>query len=125
MRVEGAKALSRALRKAGLDMKDMKEANHRVGDVVVRAAKPLAPKKSGALSNSIRAARLQSGVTVRAGGGRVVYPVFVEYGTVKMGARPYLRTGMQQSKWTWLPLYDRELKRLMRQVEASSTGSGP
>lgn len=124
VKVEGARALSRALRKAGVSVQDMKEANQRVGEVVVRAATPLAPKRTGRLAGSIRAAKVQSGAVVRAGGGSIKYAPFVEYGTKKMGARPYLTKGMANSQPNWLAVYDKELQKLMNTVAAQSPGTG-
>ena len=105
-------------------MQDLKEANQRVGDVVVRAALPLTPKRTGRLAGSIRSAKIQSGATVRAGGGAIKYAPFVEYGTSKMGARPYLTTGMANSQPTWLDVYFQELQKLMDTVAAQSPGTG-
>ena len=124
VKVEGARALSRALKKAGVSVADMKEANQRVAEVVVTAARPLVAKRTGRLAGSIRSAKIQSGATVRAGGGRIKYAPFVEYGTKKMGARPYLTRGMANSEPKWLDVYDKELQRLMDQVAQNSPGTG-
>lgn len=118
--VKGAKELARALKRAGVQVRDMKDANQAVGNVVVRASVPLTPRRTGALAGSIRASREQSAATVRAGGGRVRYAAYVEYGTSRMGARPFLATGMATSEPVWLDVYDRELQRLMDQVAGAT-----
>jgi HK97 gp10 family phage protein len=124
LRVQGLTKLTRALKKAGVDVKDMKDANARVGDVVVRAADPLTPRDSGALAGSIRPARRQSGVVVRAGGGRIRYARYVEYGTKKMRARSYLVRGMNQSQDRWLDVYAVELQKIMNEAESRADGTG-
>ena len=124
LKVEGLNKLTRALKKAGVEIKDLKKANTEVGDVVVRAAQPITPHRTGALAGSIRPAQRQSGVIVRAGGGSVRYARYVEYGTKKMGARSYLVKGVHDSQDRWMNVYADELQDLMDQVANSSDGSG-
>lgn len=122
--VHGLRKLTRALRKAGVDVKDMKAANARVGDVVAQAARPITPHSTGALASSIRPAQRQSGAVVRAGGGRVRYARYVEYGTRKMGARSYLVKGATDSQPRWMDQYSIELQRLMDKVAGEADGTG-
>jgi HK97 gp10 family phage protein len=124
VQVRGAKQLSRALKKAGVQIKDLKDANQRVADVVVRAAGPLTPRQTGRLAGSIRSARQQSAAVVRAGGGSIRYARYVEYGTSKMTARPYLTAGMYGSQDRWMDVYMTELQHLMDQVASRSPGTG-
>ena len=123
-RVQGLSKLSRALRNAGVKVEDLKEANERTGLVVVRAAQPITPRASGDLAGSIRPGRRQSGVVVRAGGGRVRYAKFVEYGTRKMAPRPYLYRAARDSEPQWLKVYEAEIRRLVNGIEASADGTG-
>ena len=124
IKVEGLNKLTRALRKAGVAVQDMKTANARVGDVVVHAARPITPFRTGALASSIRPAQRQSGVIVRAGGGRVTYARYVEYGTSRMAARSYLVRGAYDSQPRWLDVYADELQKLMDQVAGEADGTG-
>jgi HK97 gp10 family phage protein len=125
VRVEGLSKLTRALRKAGVDVKDMKAANAKVANVVVHHAVPITPHDTGALAGSIRPAQRQSGAVVRAGGGSIRYAKFVEYGTSKMRARPYLYRAAEEAQPQWIEVYDTELQRLMDQVASRSDGTGP
>jgi HK97 gp10 family phage protein len=123
--VRGLTKLTRALRKAGVEIKDMKAANARVGDIVVQAARPVTPHRTGALANSIRPAQRQSGVIVRAGGVRGVrYAKYVEYGTKKMAARSYLVKTVNDTQPRWMDEYAEELQRLMDKAANSSDGTG-
>jgi HK97 gp10 family phage protein len=124
IQVRGAKQLSRALKKAGVQIKDLKDANQRVADVVARTATPLTPRATGRLAGSIRSARQQSAAVVRAGGGSIRYARFVEYGTSKMPARSYLYRAAGDSHDQWMDVYYTELQRLMDQVAARSPGTG-
>jgi HK97 gp10 family phage protein len=124
LRVEGLNKLTRALRKAGVDVKDMKAANAKVGDVVVTAARPITPHRTGDLAGSIRPAQRQSGVVVRAGGSGIRYARFVEFGTKKMPARSYLIKGAHDSQDRWMDVYADELQDLMDEVAGSADGTG-
>lgn len=122
--VKGLNKLTRALRKAGVEIGELKAANTRVGAIVVTAARPLTPHRTGALAGSIRPAERQSGVIIRAGGGRIRYARFVEYGTRKMGARSYLIKGAHNSQPRWLDQYAAELQKVMDRVAGSADGTG-
>jgi HK97 gp10 family phage protein len=125
VRIEGLNKLTRALRKSGVEVKDMKAANARVANVVVRHAQPITPHDTGALAGSIRPAQRQSGAIVRAGGGKIRYAKFVEYGTSKMRARPYLYRAAEEAQPQWVAVYEAELEQLMNQVAATADGTGP
>jgi HK97 gp10 family phage protein len=124
VRVDGLNKLTRALRKAGVAVQDMKAANAAVGEVVARSARPITPHATGALADSIRPAQRQSGVIVRAGGGRVRYARYVEYGTSRMQARSYLIKGAHDSQPRWLDVYADELQKLMDKVAGEADGTG-
>ena len=90
----------------------------RVGEKVASAAKQKVPvgvdrkpygtgkewtaRRAGALRDSIRVVRLKGdpkmNIRVYAGSEKVYYGRFVEYGTVKMKARPFLRPSLNQFK---------------------------
>ena len=123
LEIKGLNKLTRALRQAGASMEDMREANTRVGQVVVRRATPITPRDTGALAGSIRPSRRVSGASVSAGGGRIRYARFVEFGTRKMAARPYLYKGARDSEDEWLDVYQRELERLLDEVGAQADGT--
>lgn len=122
--VQGLNKLTRAMKKAGVEIQDMKDANARVGTVVVDQARPITPHRTGALAGSIRPAQRRSGVVVRAGGGRIRYAKFVEYGTEKMSARSYLIKAARDTQPRWMDVYLAELKALLGDVESSADGTG-
>lgn len=73
----------------------------RLGKGIERRAKLLVPKDTFALNDSIRSETRREGnrvvIEVTAGGGDVDYALYVEYGTSRMRAQPYLRPAMLQS----------------------------
>lgn len=65
-------------------------ANKRTADRVADRAKQNVPRATGALHGSIRTVKASGGYVVRAGNRNVFYGHLVEFGTVKMPARPFL-----------------------------------
>jgi HK97 gp10 family phage protein len=64
-----------------------------------KSARALVPVRTGALRASIRAERTDAGHAVRAGGGAVDYAAYVEFGTQRMAAQPYLRPAVESVPW--------------------------
>jgi len=86
-----------------------------VGELIASKARSMVPvgksiagkgkwssREAGALKKSIRVVRLQGdprrNVRVYAGNREVYYARFIEMGTVKMRARPFLRPALNSSK---------------------------
>lgn len=82
------------------------EARRRVpvgqGRLKGKRGKDWSAREAGALKKTIRTVRLRNderrNVRVYAGNREVYYARFVEYGTVKMKARPYMRPALNASK---------------------------
>lgn len=64
-------------------------------DLIVNRAKELAPVKTGALRDSIQAHLAGWAADITAGES-LDYAVFVEYGTVRRGAHPFMRPAIEQ-----------------------------
>lgn len=90
IKVEGAARLAATLRRAGMDMTDLKDSNQKAGKVVGDEGRVRVPKDTGRLERSIRPARQTSGVVVRAGGNGIRYARFAEFGSKKIRAHHYL-----------------------------------
>lgn len=73
-----------------------------VGEDVPQGPGKWSKRESGALKKSIRVVRLygdpKKNVRVYAGSKEVYYARFVEYGTVKMKAKPFLRPAVSAAK---------------------------
>ena len=80
IQLKGASELARGLKKAGADMKDLRQVNKEAAQIVVPEAKSLAPHKSGKLAASVRAGATQKAGVVRAGSKRVPYAGVINYG---------------------------------------------
>jgi HK97 gp10 family phage protein len=116
LKLEGIENLITEVEKLGqagsrIENTALKEA----GEVVRQAIEQEAPQKTGTLKKSIKT----SGVKGRDGGKHVevgpgkegFYGKFVEFGTVKMRANPFMSRGYETSKDEALATIERELKK--------------
>ena len=90
VRVEGAKELRRALRRAenDLEKKALKEAHAAGARLVAAAATQIVPKVSGTLAGSIRASGTQTKGIVRAGRKSVPYAGVIHFGWPRRNISP-------------------------------------
>lgn len=122
VQVQGARELRKTLKAAGESLDDLKASHKQAAEIAARASAALAPRITGRLSTSIRAAGTNSAGIVRAGKKSVPYANAVHWGrhywpnarhtrrarsTVK--AQPFISQGARNSEGQWLPVYKRAL----------------
>jgi hypothetical protein len=119
--VRGAKELRRTLKQAGDDLKDLKDVNRRVGDLVAGAARPHAPVRSGALAGSIRPAAAAAKVTIRAGSAKLRYagPIHWGWPAHHIRANPFLSDAATRTEDTWVGYYFDELQTIVNKVDGA------
>ena len=68
------------------------------------------PVKTGNLKNSIQVASyVQDGIAVAEVGPNAFYAPYVEYGTFKMEARPFMEPAVKYVQFNIIPLLEKEL----------------
>lgn len=98
IRIEGLREFIRAVKSADADLpKAVRLAGNAAADIVVNVAKPRVPRRSGRAAGSIRARSTQSEARIAAGGARVPYFGFLDFGG-RVGrkhatSRPFLKRG--------------------------------
>jgi hypothetical protein len=119
--VTGAKELRRSLKQAGEDLGDLKDVNRRVGDLVIAAARPMVPVRSGQLAGSLRPAAAAAKVTVRAGSARLPYAGPVHWGWPAHHIRPnpFLSDAATRTEDTWVGYYFDELQAVVNKVDGA------
>jgi hypothetical protein len=80
VRVEGLDQLLRDLRKAGVEVNEIKDAMGKVAAIGAQLAAGFAPSRTGRLRRSIRGSRQVRRAIVRAGGARLPYVAPINYG---------------------------------------------
>lgn len=136
VRVEGARELRAALRKAGLDMKDeIKDAHRSVAETVISRARELCPVAPadmtsavpGLLRDSLRPGATQTAAIARAGKKRVPYAAPIHWGWFKRGILPslFLAKAASDTEATWIKDYERKFDKIREQIEDSTNGVTP
>ena len=98
VRIEGLRELQKALKTMdGQSQKRLRIVLNGAADLVVQAANPRIPRRTGRAAASMRPSSGQREASVKAGGGRVPYFGFLDFGgNVGRGdsvKRPFIRDG--------------------------------
>lgn len=117
----GSAEVARTLRKAGVSLDDLKDANQRTGDIVAGSARVTAPRRSGRLRSSIRSARQARRVRVTAGGARVPYAAVIHWGWPRRHIAPqrFVIDAARRTRRRWLAEYDRAVEAELRKVKGA------
>lgn len=123
VRVEGAAKLRRALRRAGVELDELKDAHARVAALVAQLSIPRAPRRTGRLAASTRGNRAAGRARVSAGGAALPYGPPIHWGWPARGikAQPWLAATAADSEAQWLSEYEQDLARIISTVERTST----
>ena len=107
IRVKGARELRATLKRAGIDLSDLTDANASVAQLVASAAAARAPRRSGRLAGSTRPNRAKTKAVVRAGGAATPYANAIHWGT---GPRTGLRGphNIRRRPWIWQAAGDKQ-----------------
>lgn len=119
LEVKGLSRLVSTMRRAGVDLSDMKRANERAGQIVAVAGKQIAPRDTGALGRSIRPAKQAKRAVIRAGGGKIRYARFQEFGSAKNPARRYLYGAAQKTEPQWSKAYYDDLAKIIGTIQGA------
>lgn len=117
--VDGLRTLQRTLKRAGVSLQDLKDAHAEVAALVVRAAEPGAPRRTGALAGSTRGSGTQAAAIVRAGRAAVPYAGPIHWGWPRRGikAQPWLYEAAVRSQDEWTGTYLAALEQIIDSIE--------
>lgn len=113
--------LRATLKRAGIDLADLKNANERAGQTVAQWAGVRAPRRSGALGATVRAARQVGRARVMAGGGAVPYagPIHWGWPARNITAQPWISESAQQTEPAWVRDYLDEINKVIGKVRGA------
>lgn len=122
VKLVGGRRLRRAMRDAGLDLRELKETNRRVAGIVASEGKSSAPVVSGRLAADVRPTASQTSATVRAGRKSLPYAGAIHWGWPKRGiaANPWLSEAAQRTEPTWQDVYMSFINKTIDQIEGAS-----
>ena len=133
--VKGIPDLQKALRQIDKDLpKELAAGLAEAAEIVVRHAKPLVPRRTGAAQGSMKVRRQQRAAAVVVGGAKAPYYPWLDFGgrvgRNKSIARPFIKAG----RYIYPTLKDRDaevkakvdevLERLAKQAGFETTGRG-
>lgn len=117
--VKGLKETVRSLERLGTEVRDLKDAFKRIGQLVVTDAQARAPKLSGALAQSIRPSNTKNKSVVRAGSAKVPYAGVQQWGWPQHGieATNYLTDAVDAKQAQVLRSLEEELRDLINKLD--------
>lgn len=117
--VRGAKELRREMRRAGVDMAELKTANREAANVVLPIAEGLAPIRTGALRASMRTGATQKAGIVKAGGKLRPYAGPIHWGWPAKGMppRPWISVAAVKSEGLWEEAYTEHIQKILKQIK--------
>lgn len=118
--VLGGRELRRTLKRAGLDMKKLTQANREAANTVAAAAVATAPARSGRLKASVRAGATQRAGVVRAGRkGTVPYagPIHWGWPARNIEPQPWISEAAQSTESVWITRYYEHIDEILQSVE--------
>lgn len=119
IRVENARELRAAMRRAGVSVQDLKDANTAVGEFVVAGSRPRAPRRTGRLAAAERASRTVAKASVLVATPYAA-PIHWGWPARHIAAQPWVSEFAQESEPAWLGIITKALDELVEQVERSA-----
>ena len=124
IQVRGAKELAAGLRKAGIDLKDLREQNKQAAQVVVGEGRRQVPVRSGSLQRSIRAGATQKAGVVRAGNnGSVPYANPIHWGWPghHIEPHPFLTQAAKDTEPEWVAIYQAGVEKIISRISGATS----
>lgn len=117
--IRGLKEVNRALRKLGDATKtEMKETHREAGNIVARAAKPLAPVRTGRLASTIVSAPTQRQGRVRVGRGQSIPyagPIHFGWPARRIAPQPFIYEALDNRARDVHKVYERRINELVKE----------
>ena len=111
-----------AMRKAGADMKELKEVNRQAANIALPAVRHPAPRgKHGRLASSIRVGATQAAGVIRAGRKSVPYAGVINYGWPARRIKPrlFVNNGVASTEGAWQRVYRQFIDKTLNEVKGA------
>ncbi len=117
--VVGARRLRATMKRAGIDLDELKNAHREAAEVVVKATR--APAVTGRLASSVRPGATKTAAIVRAGYASVPYAGPIHWGWPRRNirAQPFLSDAATSSEGTWIQAYENEIEDIINRIEGA------
>jgi len=121
IRVEGLDELVRSMKRAGQDIDELKDAHFRAAQIVATYAAQIAPRRSGKLAGSIKAARQVRRARVTAGRSSVPYAAPIHWGwpSHNINGDPFMSKAAQATEPEWTAAYAADVQAALDKVKGA------
>lgn len=107
IKITGLKEFSRNLRRMDKDLpKGLRLAGNEAAQIVVKAAKPRVPRKTGRASSSVKAVSTRTAARVSGGGPRVPWYPWLDFGGRVGRGRGVHRPFLKEGRYIWKAFAD-------------------
>lgn len=119
IRLLGGRKLRSSLKRAGLDVDDLKAAHAAAAKYVEEVAVTRAPVVTGTLLATLRSSGSKTKATVRAGNAKVPYAGPIHWGWPDRNISPntFITDAAQSSEGQWSQIYMDALDKIISQIE--------
>lgn len=119
IRVENGRELRAALKRAGISLQDLKDANTAVAEYVAAGSRLTAPRRTGRLAGGLKPSRAVARASVL---DALPYAAPIHWGwrARNITAQPWVSEYAQQSEPQWLGIITKALDQLVEQIERSA-----
>jgi hypothetical protein len=118
VRVEGLSRLSATLRRAKIDISDLKAATMKAAATVAQAAQASSPRRTGTLAGSVHGNRATARATVSS---RLVYAGVIHWGwpAHNIEPQPFVSQAAQDTEPVWVAEYQRDVQHALDKVKGA------
>ena len=118
IQVEGLSAAIKQVRQYENVDKELKEAGEEAAKILISAALPLVPVRSGLLKTTLRPSKIVRGAQAKAGNAKARYAGPIHWGWAKRGIKPqpFFSTALGYTKDEIIANYKRSLEKLINRI---------
>lgn len=122
IQIQGLSDLTRTMKRAGVDITELKDAHTRAASIVADRAAALAPKRSGNLAGSIRPAKQVGRARIMAGTKAVPYagPIHWGWPSRNIKANEFLSRAAQETEPEWTKAYFEDVQKALDKVKGDT-----
>ena len=119
VKVTGLKECLKALKNAGDDFEELKDANNELAKDIASKAAAIAPRLTGNLASSIKGNRAKNKVSVKSGSSKVPYAGVQEYGwpARNIAAQSYIRRAAAENMDSIMKTYEDNIKSIIKKYD--------
>jgi len=121
IQVEGLAELARTMKRAGVDISELKDAHTRAAQIVADRATTLAPRRTGRLAGNVRPAKQVQRARIMAGSSAVPYagPIHWGWPARHIDANPFISNAAVETQDQWLTAYLEDVQKALDTVRGT------